>query len=193
MQGEDYVSMIPAAYFKNIGSDPAQDFFCHSDIIGLSYYAENYADSVEITTPLPAGDSILVEFNEWVAGDEESMPYEASFYATGVNSQWTVVPFNSTVGVAEKDAFLLEIAGRNPFSQGTLIAYDLPRAMETSVKVYDASGALVRTLHQGILEGSGSLSWDGADDEGRNLSGGLYFIRMATPEHTQTAKLIMVK
>jgi len=193
-------TMKPLAWFKNVGDHPAVDFYCVCEIPSVGGLTEYYADSVRVpdNEPLDPADSILIEFAEWTCLDDG--PFEATFYAVTANEiglesiYWTVDFIGSSVGVAEKpDALRIEVCGPNPFVDGTLISYALPAPTDVTIRVYDVSGQLVRTLHDGTLANAGSLYWDGRDDAGLELSDGLYFIRMSTPEFTRTAKLVMIK
>jgi flagellar hook assembly protein FlgD len=57
----------------------------------------------------------------------------------------------------------------NPFTTRTRLA--LPKNARR-VRVFDLSGRAVRTL-----EGAPVLTWDGSDDAGRALPGGVYWVR----------------
>jgi hypothetical protein len=67
----------------------------------------------------------------------------------------------------------------NPFSQSTVIRYQLPVPSHTDLRVYDISGRLVRTLVDGE-KGPGFFTevWDGADDRGNQVTSGIYFCEL---------------
>lgn len=44
--------------------------------------------------------------------------------------------------------------------------------------VYDILGRKVRLLHEGAIEGTSTLRWDGRDERGHQVPTGLYFIRL---------------
>jgi hypothetical protein len=104
------------------------------------------------------------------------------------------VEFMSVVGIEETPlgALHFELAGPNPFRSGTLVSYVMPYPTETTIRVYDVTGKAVRRLHSGVLDGSGSLYWDGTDDAGAKLAGGLYFVRITAPGFTKTAKVVLL-
>ena len=64
------------------------------------------------------------------------------------------------------------------------------------VRFFDAQGRLVRTLRRTeLLGGSGTLRWDGANDEGRKAKAGLYvlFVELFNPDgETREEKLVGV-
>ncbi|HPD73658.1 MAG TPA: FlgD immunoglobulin-like domain containing protein, partial [Candidatus Krumholzibacteria bacterium] len=69
----------------------------------------------------------------------------------------------------------------NPFNPRTEIAYELPRAQEAALRVYDVQGKLVCTLVEGMqAAGRHSVTWQGRDEHGGAVSSGLYFYRLTT-------------
>ena len=82
----------------------------------------------------------------------------------------------------------------NPFSETTLIRYNLAEAGRLQIELYDPSGRLVRQLHSGTAAaGSGSVQWDGFNDAGQRVSPGAYFIRMQTDERTLSRRLVRLQ
>jgi len=66
----------------------------------------------------------------------------------------------------------------NPFAGTTRLALGAA-ARGVSVRVLDASGRRVRTL---VADGVGTVLWDGTDDRGARLPGGVYFYGLAGPD-----------
>jgi len=67
----------------------------------------------------------------------------------------------------------------NPFNPLTDVEFTLGRDAQTSLKVYDVHGRLVRTLVNSYLAaGRRKVTWDGRDDEGRVVASGTYFLRL---------------
>ncbi|MCK6561597.1 discoidin domain-containing protein [bacterium] len=67
----------------------------------------------------------------------------------------------------------------NPFNPSTTISFDLPQAGSVTVQVYSETGALVRTLlDQQMPAGGQTVSWNGRDDAGLLVAGGVYFYRI---------------
>ncbi|MAE70068.1 MAG: hypothetical protein CME06_06325 [Gemmatimonadetes bacterium] len=82
----------------------------------------------------------------------------------------------------------------NPFNPSTLIAFELSEEMNASLGVYDLRGALVRTLHQGVLPaGRHSVRWDGKSEGGLALASGVYIYRLETPEEIVTRRMVLLK
>jgi hypothetical protein len=67
----------------------------------------------------------------------------------------------------------------NPFSLHTSIGYTLAVPAQVNLSVYNMLGQQVRSLVLDKQEqGDYTVEWDGTDDSGRVLSGGIYFYRM---------------
>jgi len=85
----------------------------------------------------------------------------------------------------------------NPFAGATRIAFAVPAALSTSpatLKVYDATGALVRTLWSGpVAAGQQVVSWDGRNDAGQQSGTGVYFYRLDVGDQQLTERMIMVR
>ena len=87
----------------------------------------------------------------------------------------------------------------NPFNPETWIPYQLAGAAEVSVRIYDATGALVRTLifgHQtaGIYrEKSRAAYWDGKNKLSESVASGVYFYTLTAGDFTATRKMLIRK
>ncbi len=62
-----------------------------------------------------------------------------------------------------------------------------------SLKIYDASGRMVRQWDYQTIRLSDQILWDGTDDLGRKLPSGIYFVRLETGELKKTEKVILLK
>ncbi|MCB1182979.1 S8 family serine peptidase [bacterium] len=82
----------------------------------------------------------------------------------------------------------------NPFNPATRIGYTLEAAGPVHLAVYDLRGALVRTLVAGDRPaGAHEVAWDGRDDAGRAVAGGVYAVRLRAGDGEQVRKVALVK
>jgi len=82
----------------------------------------------------------------------------------------------------------------NPFNPLTNISFDLPQAGHVSLRVFDLSGRLVRTLVDGNLDRAAhTYQWDGTDNVGRRAASGTYYYRVQTDRKTETGKMMLIK
>ncbi len=82
----------------------------------------------------------------------------------------------------------------NPFNPVTVIGYRIARTGDVTLEVFNTMGQKVRTLFNGTrTAGSYQLTWNGKDDSGNQLSGGIYFYRLKAGNETMMKKMIMMK
>jgi hypothetical protein len=82
----------------------------------------------------------------------------------------------------------------NPFAGAASINWQLVADGRVDLAVYDASGRLVRTLASGSHRaGEHTAVWNGADDAGRPVARGVYFVRLATRDRTVNVKTILTR
>jgi len=74
------------------------------------------------------------------------------------------------------------------FGSRTTISYLLPKPGPAAISVADATGRVVRALNS--PRGASSVTWDGRDDAGRNLSPGVYFVRLSSASGMVSAKVL---
>ena len=82
----------------------------------------------------------------------------------------------------------------NPFNPVTVIEYDLAEGTEVRLEVYNSVGQSVRVLVD-VWQGAGSYRaiWDGRDDEGGEVSAGIYFYRLEAGRFVKTRKMVLVR
>ncbi len=83
----------------------------------------------------------------------------------------------------------------NPFNPTTTISYELPISGVVSVKVYNTLGQEVRTLvnNSAKMAGFHSVTWDGKDNSGKEVSSGIYLYRLQTGNTIINKKMLFVK
>lgn len=61
-------------------------------------------------------------------------------------------------------------------------------------EVYNITGQLIKNIVNGNQSaGTHAVTWNGKDEAGRDVSGGIYFYRLKTGELEATKKLILLK
>ncbi|MBT3271338.1 hypothetical protein HN371_29640 [Candidatus Poribacteria bacterium] len=87
----------------------------------------------------------------------------------------------------------------NPFNPETWIPYSLSEASEVSLRIYDARGGLVRTLELGRREAgshltrAGSGHWDGLNELGELVAGGVYYVELRAGDSISMRRLMLSK
>jgi hypothetical protein len=95
---------------------------------------------------------------------------------------------------AGDSGFALFPSEPNPFVGSTRISFALDRAQPVRLFVTDVSGRVVRSLVDGVApSGRTSLRWDGRNDSGSRVAGGIYFFHLESSEDSRTTKGILLR
>ena len=87
----------------------------------------------------------------------------------------------------------LSVAEPTPFKDRTRISFSLPQEGPVGLSVYNLLGARVTTLVSGTRPaGSHSVVWDGRDNRGAHVPGGIYFFDLKTPYKSLTTRTVVV-
>ena len=82
----------------------------------------------------------------------------------------------------------------NPFSNSATISFSLAQSQKVSIRIFDMTGRLIKTLADAQMEaGTHQLVWNARDEKGNEVSSGLYFLRMQTGNYVETKKLSVLK
>jgi hypothetical protein len=82
----------------------------------------------------------------------------------------------------------------NPFNPNTSIMFEVPRAMEVRLEIYDVRGRRVRVLFNGLAPaGPSTVDWDGLDDTGRPVASGVYNYALFSEDGTSARRMTLVK
>ena len=82
----------------------------------------------------------------------------------------------------------------NPFNPVTRMDYTLPKRSRVVISIYNVLGQEVKTIINREQEyGYHSITWDGIDNRGKQMSSGIYFARMNSNSFSQTKKMLLVK
>lgn len=82
----------------------------------------------------------------------------------------------------------------NPFNPQTRIRFELARAGQVRVSIFDVSGRLVKTLEEAALgTGAHERVWLGRDNAGRQAPSGAYYVRLETPDGVDHRKILLLK
>ena len=138
-------------------------------------------------------------------GDLRSRPFVCDWNEDGLKDllvgygDGLVRIFPGSSGLADCDcvtpvAVRMIPAWPNPFNPVTTVGFELESSGYAAMRVYDASGRLVRTLASGIFgTGLHEISWNGTGESGNTLSSGVYFCRFESGDFSDTQKLVLIR
>ncbi len=106
--------------------------------------------------------------------------------------EWAFTGVESTPAVA---AAVLYPAAPNPFNPSTAIRFELARAEDVRLQVYDLTGRVVRTLFadRPLDPGLHTATWDGRRDNGHIAASGVYMFRLEAGEHRLHRRATLIK
>lgn len=82
----------------------------------------------------------------------------------------------------------------NPFNPQTIISFNLISADKVNLSVYNIRGQHVNTLVNGnFTAGSHEVIWNGLDKNGKQVSSGVYFYKLATPSFSSMKRMVLIK
>ena len=77
-----------------------------------------------------------------------------------------------------------------------MISYALPGVGGTDVRlgIYDPAGRLVRTLVDADQAGgTHHVRWDGRNDHGAAVAGGMYFYQLTVDDQKRTKRVVLIR
>jgi hypothetical protein len=188
--GATWTLIYPQAGYDGIISVSTAYYACHVDNQdGYMGASDGWKKDFFDLTPF-MGMDVIVAFD---FGSDESVQYPGWYI------KWVKVYGPPEVDVAEgltpsRGAFSLADATPNPFTGMTEISFSLPVRTEADLKVFDASGRLVRNLSNNVLDaGTHVMTWDGRDEAGRAVNAGIYFYKLSTADNQAVKKVVLMR
>jgi len=195
----------------DIDGDGDIDFFLKSTFL---YSAMPELVSNKYTIAINRGDGIFD-----IQADK-SLPYDSTFYGYGSQTKLAdldldgdldvmlhgpglfMVFTNEDYGTSTKyyHPSLFELAKLNivnfpnPFNSCTMIQISgYHKFKNTDLLIFDVKGRLIRKLKFELNTGVVTLKWDGLDDNGQQVSSGLYLLQVKTDKTFISAKILLLK
>jgi photosystem II stability/assembly factor-like uncharacterized protein len=125
---------------------------------------------------------------------EKLIVYGPDIIAATSNGLWQRDTTEVVVGIEASKDILPKSYGLfqnypNPFNPTTTIQYDLPKATDVTLQIYDVLGSRVETLANGLQEaGHHSITWDGKGE-----SSGIYFYKIQAGNFAQAKMMMLLK
>lgn len=82
----------------------------------------------------------------------------------------------------------------NPFLSSTTLCFDLPKAGDYELGIYNTRGQLVKRIRaEAKTSGRQERVWDGCDMHGRKLASGIYLVRLQMANTVKTSKMTLIR
>ena len=143
-----------------------------------------------------AGDKVEITLHD-ERGAIVSGPFQRTVTTADIRNAFLTLQLR--VGDVQPKDTILAQNFPNPFNPETWIPYQLNKATEVTIHIYDASGRLVRTLNLGwqptgsYMTASSAAYWDGRNEVGERVASGIYFYTLQTQDFTATRKMVILK
>lgn len=200
----------------DIDGDLQYEIILHNNMNSVYIYNHDGSSMIGypfVTSFLSATPATLVDYDSngyygLVAGYSNGILYSNLRCPESSLEPWTTyrgslnrqASFAATGYVDNEDAIYAPVIDRlkqnypNPFNPNTTIAFELARAQNVSLDVFNVKGQKVRNLRSGFMAaGNHTIAWDATDDFGKALASGLYFYRLQSNQSTFTRKMLLMK
>ena len=143
-----------------------------------------------------AGDKVEITLHD-ERGAIVSGPFQRTVTTADIRNAFLTLQLR--VGDVQPKDTILAQNFPNPFNPETWIPYQLNKATEVTIHIYDSSGRLVRTLNLGwqptgsYMTASSAAYWDGRNEVGERVASGIYFYTLQTQDFTATRKMVILK
>jgi len=118
-------------------------------------------------------------------------------FGNGNNDAWLIKVENPIAEIKESyipHIFVFHQNYPNPFNLTTSLAYDLPKDELVNITIYDMKGKMVKILINGLqTAGYKSVQWNATNNQGQQVSAGLYLYTIEAGEFRQTKKMVLLK
>jgi len=99
-----------------------------------------------------------------------------------------------SIKITAPEKFELSQNYPNPFNPETKIRYQLPSASSVEIRIFDVLGRDVKTLvSQDVEAGYHIANWDARNNDGVQVSSGVYYYYIRAGEYKITKKMLLMK
>jgi hypothetical protein len=121
-----------------------------------------------------------------------SLPDETNQHFTSAQALERLVDFSTSIQEVNDVVIPSLLHYPTPFSDRVTITYTLNRASDVSIHIYNVIGELVRTFSGAQPAGVHTIVWDGIDEYGHRVPGGIYVYRAVTGDVVTSGKMVLV-
>jgi FG-GAP-like repeat/Secretion system C-terminal sorting domain len=185
-------------------TDPFGDENEATPIYPLNLWPISHREFNYVTLVIPgdadAGDyqfNVNIGLHPWIYTTDGFPFTKEAGVADGTSTEWKVIGLNPDKDEAEisgqpevASSYSISSAYPNPFNPNTSVHVAVPESAELSVVVYDVTGRLVVTLHDGLVEaGQHTINWNA-----EGSASGIYLVRAIVPgKMDQVQKVTLIR
>ncbi len=134
----------------------------------VTYWAEGYEEYTEQGIQVTLGQLVSVDVNLGLVANDD---VEDVRYATEIIGNYP-----------------------NPFNPETNISFSLSESSNAELTVYNVKGQkVIKLVDKYLNEGKHTITWNGKDSSGIDVSTGVYFYRLRSNGRTASGKMLLMK
>ncbi|NNF06786.1 MAG: choice-of-anchor D domain-containing protein, partial [Candidatus Eisenbacteria bacterium] len=154
-----------------------------------------YLDQTGLSTTVTPGDSTC--FTVCVAptgAGPDSCQVQVLTDGGNETIDVSLASVTSVPGDAISTSVVLSPVFPNPFASRAQIRFTLPVEGRVDLDVFDMNGRRIRSLYSGTkASGDHTMTWDGRNSAGREVAGGIYFLRLNHKSGQQVVRAVKVE
>ncbi len=129
-----------------------------------------------------------------VAWKDDRDANEEIYYNTYLPPGTAVGEKNDLPGPLPEDLPLTIHASPNPFRGITTIMLGIPEELKVDIRIYDITGRVVRQIAaRSCPQGTHPFAWDGRDDSGSKVAGGVYIAMARAGKMSVSSKILLLQ
>lgn len=157
--------------------------------VGVYYRNSTHADWIAFSSGLPNVGVRELEIHYGVQ-KLRAGTFGRGLWESQLDSTVGIDPISSNI----PDRFQLFQNYPNPFNPHTSIRYDIANKDHVKLTIYDMAGKQIRTLVNEVQTGGERLIvWNGKDDNGQQVSSGIYIYELTAGSQKQSRKMVLIK
>jgi hypothetical protein len=158
------------------------------------HYARDYYSEGDIMASIPGLDVVIDAFRTYYRCAVDPT-FECPLAGRAALAELARAAAGTSETPDPVAAFTLQQNAPNPFNPATEIRFSVPAGgASVSLRVYDVTGRLVRTLVDGHrAAGTHTVTWQGDDDRGRPAASGTYVYRLTAPSFSELRTMVLLK
>ncbi|MFH2050993.1 MAG: FG-GAP-like repeat-containing protein [bacterium] len=164
---------------------------------GMHLYSQNHSRLHFGLGPATLVDSLIVHWPSGIIQTLYSLPVDSIYtIEEPLEKNGRITRGNQGETGAGTEIPLL-VPGRvfpNPFNAHTSLEFEITRRVRVRIEVFDLAGRLVRSLADEVYPpGRHRVEWDGADQAGRPLASGAYYLGLSSGSSREIRKAVLCK
>ncbi len=187
---------VKLEWMQNTEPDLANYYIYRSTING---FIPSLSKPMITSNKIATVDKSLTEYNDIVGVESHQVYYykisavDNSNNESGYSNQATVTTLNILNDNLPLE-YTLSQNTPNPFNPITEIEFWIPNDENVIIVIYDLMGNEIKTLvDEYKIVGQHKVNWDGNDNSGHSVSGGIYFYQIQAGDFIQTRKMVLLK